>query len=99
MVAVRGDMAIARVVTDSLTRAGKPTEPSLTVGGPLHLPAIMTGDFARPEPKPPEPVRPSPLTEEERLAIERQQRSLQRERPRRKRKRGPYERKVMRWKL
>jgi len=95
---IRDGIAVARVVSDALTR-GKAVVPG------ADLPVVSSGDIARfvipppPPPPAPPPAPPPPLTADERARLNAENERARAEDFRRKNPRGKYERKVMRWKL
>lgn len=99
--AIRGDIVVARVVTDGVSDSGQPPMAKAVAEPPpssVDLPAVMAGDLARYVHRPPIPP-PPPLTAEEKARLEAEQRELERDDHRRKNRPGEYERPVMKWKL
>lgn len=94
VVSIRGDVAIARVRTDGVRPEGD--QPPATW---VELPAVLVGDVARLVVAPPPLSPPPPLSAEERRRLEAEREALERDLARRGKKRPPYERKVMKWKL
>jgi hypothetical protein len=100
VVEIRGEVAVARIVSDGVGRGA-----ALTESVPAELPAVMAGDLARfvKEPPPPEvpppPPPPQALSKAEKARLLAEQKKTQSERWRRKNPRGKYERKTMKWKL
>ena len=95
---VRGDVAVARVVSDGVGAKQTMTVPVFGGHGLAELPAIMSGDLARREVKRP-PKEAAPLQGEDLDELDEDLELLEREERRRQQRQRRFQRDRNRWNL